>query len=109
MEGAARQAALKEAMVAKKKKRAEKAWRRHEKENEIAWQVWADENRSDVEAELELEEPTETGGDASTSEDDGDRGVIVTSVERRAPTAASIGGGWDTERHDDVPHQGSMP
>ena len=43
------------------------------------------------------------GGDASTSEDEGDRGIVVTLVERREPTAASIGGGWDTERHDDVP------
>ena len=40
-EGVARQAALKEAAVAKKKKRAEKAWRRHKKEKEIARRVWA--------------------------------------------------------------------
>ena len=63
----------------------------------------ADENRSDVEAELESEEPTEIGGDASTSEDDGDRGVVATSVERRVPAAASIGGGRDTKRRGDVP------
>ena len=48
----ARQAALKEAAIVKKKKRAEKAWRKHEKEMEIARQVQARENRSDVEAEL---------------------------------------------------------
>ena len=58
-EGAAWQAALKEAVVAKKKKRAEKARRRHEKEKEIARRVWAGENRSNMEAELESEEPTE--------------------------------------------------
>ena len=34
-------------------------------EKEIARWVQAGENRSDVEAELELEEPTEMGGDAS--------------------------------------------
>ena len=37
--GAARQAALKEAAVAKKKKRAEKAWRRFEKVKEIGRRV----------------------------------------------------------------------
>ena len=55
-EGVAWQGALKEAAVAKKK-RAEKARRRHEKEREIARRVWAGENRRDVEAELESEEP----------------------------------------------------
>ena len=68
----ARQAALKEAVVTKKKKRAEKARRRHKKEKEIARRVWVGENRSDVEVELESEEPTEMGGDTSNSEDDGD-------------------------------------
>ena len=52
-EGTAQQAALKEAAVAKKKKRAEKAQRRHENEKEIARWVRASENQSDVEAELE--------------------------------------------------------
>ena len=67
----ARQAALKEAAVAKKKKRAEKAQRRHEKKKEIARRMRAGENQSDVEAELELEEPTKMGGDTTTFEDDG--------------------------------------
>ena len=88
----ARQAALKQVAVAKKK-RAEKARRRHEKEKETARWVRAGENRSDVEAELESEEPTEMGGDASTSEDDRDRGVVATSVERRASAAVPISGG----------------
>ena len=56
-----------------------------------------------MEAELESEEPMEMGDDASTSEDDGDWGVVATSVEHHAPMAASTGGGWDTERHNDVP------
>ena len=38
-EGVARQAALKEAALAKKKKRAKKARRRFEKEKEIGWWV----------------------------------------------------------------------
>ena len=99
----ARQAALKEAADRKKKKRTKKAQRLHQKEKEIARRVRGDENRSDVEAELESEEPTEMGGDASTSKDDGDRGVIVTLVEHRAPTAASASGGRDAERRDNVP------
>ena len=48
----ARQATLKEAAVVKKK-RAEKAQRRHEKEKEIARRVCVVKNRSDVEVELE--------------------------------------------------------
>ena len=63
----------------------------------------AGENRSDVEAELESEEPMEMGGDASTSEDDKDRGVVATTVERRAPVATSVSGGRDAERCSDVP------
>ena len=99
----AQQAALKEAVDAKKKKRAEEAQRWHEKEKEIARRVRAGENRSDVEAELELEEPMEMGGYASSSEDEGGRDVIVTSVERREPTAKSDSGGCDAERRGNVP------
>ena len=36
-----------------------------------------------MEAELESEEPTEMGGNTSASKDEGDRGVVVTSVEHR--------------------------
>ena len=63
----AQQATLKEVVDAKKKKRAKKARRRHEKENEITRWVQASKNRSYVEAELESKEPTEMGGDVSTS------------------------------------------
>ena len=90
-------------MDAKKKKRAKKAQRRHEKDKEIARRVCADENQSGVEAELESEEPTEMGGDASTSEDEGDQGIVTTSMERREPAAASINGGWNTKRRNDDP------
>ena len=77
----ARQAAQKEVADAKKKKRAEKARRRHEMEKEIARWVRAKENRSGMEAEIESEEPMEMGGDASSSKDEGGRDVIATSVE----------------------------
>ena len=43
------------------------------------------------------------GDDMNTSEDDGDRGVVATSVERRAPVAAFASGGRDAERRGDVP------
>ena len=43
------------------------------------------------------------GGDASTSKDEGDRGIITTSVEHREPAAAFVGGEQDTERRGDVP------
>ena len=98
----ARQAALKEAAVVKKK-RAEKAQRKHGKEMEITQRVRASENQSDVEAKLESEDPTEVGGDASSFEDEGSRSIIVTSVERRELAAVSAGGGWEAERRNDVP------
>ena len=66
----ARQATLKEAAVERKKKKAKKARRKHEKEMEIARHVRAGENRSDVESELESEDPTEMGGDVISSEDE---------------------------------------
>ena len=55
-----------------------------------------------MEAELELEEPMEMGGDMSASEDEGDRGTVMTSVEHREPTAASVGGRHDMEIRGDV-------
>ena len=60
------------------------------------------ENRSDVEAELESEDPTEVGGTASSSKD-GDQEVVVTSLEHCEPTAMSAGDGQEVERHGDVP------
>lgn len=63
----AQQATLKEAMDGRKKKSAKKARRKHGKEMEIARQVQAGENRSDMEAKIESEDPTKVGGDASSS------------------------------------------
>ena len=50
-----------------------------------------------MEGELELEEPTEMGGDMSDSEDEGDRGAVVTSVECHEPATVSVSGGHNTE------------
>ena len=63
----------------------------------------ASENRSNVEVDLESEEPTEMSDDASTSEDDGGRGIVATSVEHHVPATMSASGGWDTKRHGEVP------
>ena len=41
----------------------------------------------------------EMGDDTSASEDEGVRGAVVTLVEHREPTTASIGGGRDVEMH----------
>ena len=99
----ARQATLKEAVDGRKKKRAEKAWRRHQKEQDIARCVWAGENRSNIDIELESEDPMEIGDDVISSKEEGGREVVATSVERREPTAASAGGGREAERRSDVP------
>ena len=56
-----------------------------------------------MEAELESKEPIEMGDDISASEDEGIRGAVVTSVEHREPTAASVGGGRDVVTRGDVP------
>ena len=56
-----------------------------------------------MEVELESEEPTEMGGDTSSSKDEGGQEVIAALVEHHKPAAASISGGWDAERHGDVP------
>ena len=65
------QATLKEAANGRKKKRAEKARRRHQKEQDIARRVRAKENRSNIEVELESEDPMEMGDDVISSEEGG--------------------------------------
>ena len=101
-EGAAQQATQREALLAKKKE-GKKARRRFEKEKEISRWVRGGESRSDMEAELESEEPMEMGGNASASEDEGDRGAVMTSMEHHEPTTASVGDGCDTKMRYDVP------
>ena len=90
-------------MLAKKKKKAKKVQRRFNKEKEINCWVWGGESQSNIEAELELEEPTKMGDDTSVSEDEGDRGAAMTLVERHEPTAVPVGGVRDTEMRNDIP------
>ena len=53
----------------------------------------AEENRSDIKAELELKDPTELGEDVISSKEEGGQEVVVTTVERCEPTATSASGG----------------
>ena len=68
----------------------------------------ARENRSDVESELKLEDPTEVGDDMIFSEEEESREVIATSAERCDPMAAHAGGEQEAERRGDVPCRGSV-
>ena len=89
-------------MDAKKKKKADEAQRKYEKK-EIARRVKAMENRSNVESELESEDPKGVGDDMIFSEEEESREVIATSAERRDPVAASAAGEQEVERRSDVP------
>ena len=102
-EGAVWQAAQREAALAKKKKKTEKAQRSFDKEKAINRRVRGGESQSDMEVELESEEPMEMGDDMSSSEDKEDRGVAVSLVERRKPTAVPIDSEHGTEVCGDVP------
>ena len=53
--------------------------------------------------DLELEEPTKMGDDVSSSENEEDRGVAMTLVERCVPAAALVGGGRGTDTRGDAP------
>ena len=53
--------------------------------------------------ELESEEPMKMCGDASSSEDEGGRDIIVTLVECHEPMATSAASGREVERRGDVP------
>ena len=81
----------------KKKKRAEKAQRRHQKEQDIARCVRARENRSNIEIELESEDPMEMGDDMISFEEEGGW-EVTTSVEHHEPTAAFAGSGREVWR-----------
>ena len=99
----AQQATQKEAADAKNKKKAEDAQRKYEKEKEIARRMKVGENRSDVELELESEDPIEVGDDMIFSEEEESWEVVATSAERRDPVAASAAGEQEVERRSDVP------
>ena len=64
--------------------------------------MWAGENRSDVESELESKDPTVVRDDMSFEEEESWE-VIGTLVEHRDPTTVSGGGEREAERHGDVP------
>ena len=87
----------------RKKKKAKEARRKHEKEKEITWRMWAKENRSDIELELESEDPTEVGDDMIFFEEEKSREVVVSSAERHDPMVASTDGEQVVERRGDVP------
>ena len=95
----AKQAAQKEAADArKKKKKAEVAHWNYKKEKEVARRVKARARKSDVEAELESEDPSDVD-DVVFSEEEGSREVVVTSAERRDPTMTSVGDEQEAMRH----------
>ena len=62
----------------------------------------AEERRSDVESELELEDPTEVDG-MIFSEEEESQEVVVTSAEHDDPTAMSTGDEQEAERRSEVP------
>ena len=97
------QAVLKEAVDGRKKKRAKKARRRHQKEQDITRRVRAVESRSDIEAELESEDPMEMGDDVISSEEEGGQDTSVTSMVHREATATTASDRRDVERRGDAP------
>ena len=62
----------------------------------------AGERKSDVEAELESEDPTDVD-DMVFSEEEGSQEVVVTSAEHRDPTATSAGEEQEATRRVEVP------
>lgn len=63
----------------------------------------AGENRSDVESELESEDPTEVGDDMTFFEEEESQEVVGTSAECHDPMAMSSGGEWEVDMSNDVP------
>jgi len=61
--------------------------------------VRAGENRSNIESE----DPTKSGDDAGSLEDEGDEGAVVTLVERHVLVAGPIGSRHSTETRGDAP------
>ena len=63
---------------------------KYKKEKEVARRMKVGERKSDVEAELESEDPTDVD-DMVFSEEEGSQEVVVTSTVRRNPVAMSVG------------------
>ena len=85
----ARQAAQKEVADAWKKKKAEVAHRKYKKEKEVAQRVKARERKSDIESELESEDPMDVDDMVFSEEET--REVNVTLAERHDLAATSAG------------------
>lgn len=83
-------------MPARKKKRAMEVQRKYDKAQEISRWVRHGERREDVEVELDLDDSMKLGDDASSSEDEEDRGTTMTSVYHREPKPMPIGDGSST-------------
>ena len=66
------------------------AHRKYKKEKEVARCVKARERKSDVESELESEDPTDVD-DMVFSKEEESQEVVVTSAEHRDPTVMSAG------------------
>ena len=98
----AQQAAQKEAADARKKKKTEVAHRKYKKEKEVARRMKARERKSDVESELESEDPMDVD-DMVFSEEEESPEVVLTSAERRNPAATSAGDEQEVEKHVKVP------
>ena len=64
---------------------------------EIARRVRGGENRSDVESELELEDPTEVGDDMIFFSKEESWEIVVTLAQHRDPVAASAGDEQEVE------------
>ncbi|XP_066358147.1 uncharacterized protein [Miscanthus floridulus] len=78
-------------MVERKKKKAEEARRKHEKEMEIARRVQAGENRRNIESELELEDPIEVDDDGIFSKEEEGRVADVPMLRKSAMRADAVG------------------
>ena len=73
------------------------AHRTYKKEKEVARRMKAGERKSDIESELESEDPMDVD-DMVFSEEEGSWEVVVTSAERRDPVSMSAGDEQEAER-----------
>lgn len=69
---------------------------------EINWRVHAGERWSDMEEELQLEDPPESGDDVGSLGNEGGEGAIVSLLEHHEPTATPVGGGRSTKTRCDA-------
>ena len=91
----AKQAAQKEATDARKKKKAEVAHRKYKKEKEVARCVKAGEGKSDIESELESEDPIDV--DDMVFSKEAERHAVVPVPRKRAASVDAVGE-WEAKR-----------